>query len=435
MSQRRAMSLSVIGTGYVGLVTSACFADLGHTVIAVDQDADRLKLLEAGRVPFYEPGLEDLLKRALRSGRITFTTDTADAVRRSEVIFITVGTPSREAGDADLSAVAAVAEVIAPALTEYRLIVEKSTVPARTGARIRDQIHLLTRGAVPFDVACNPEFLREGSAVHDFLHPDRIVLGVESERSERLLRELYAPFDCPVVVTDLSTAELIKHASNAFLAMKISYINAVANVCERVGADVRMVADGMGYDARIGRAYLDAGVGYGGSCFPKDVAAFVQLAREAGYDFRLLEEVARVNDGQRDVLLRLLKDALWVIANRTVTILGLAFKPNTDDMRGAPSVAILEALRREGAVLRAHDPAAEANARQILPYVTYFPDPYEAARGSDAVVVLTDWKEFRTLDLPRLKSLMRRPVLIDGRNILDPQAARAAGFHYAGIGR
>jgi len=429
------MSLSVIGTGYVGLVTSACFADLGHTVIAVDQDADRLKLLEAGRVPFYEPGLEDLLKRALRSGRITFTTDTADAVRRSEVIFITVGTPSREAGDADLSAVAAVAEVIAPALTEYRLIVEKSTVPARTGARIRDQIHLLTRGAVPFDVACNPEFLREGSAVHDFLHPDRIVLGVESERSERLLRELYAPFDCPVVVTDLSTAELIKHASNAFLAMKISYINAVANVCERVGADVRMVADGMGYDARIGRAYLDAGVGYGGSCFPKDVAAFVQLAREAGYDFRLLEEVARVNDGQRDVLLRLLKDALWVIANRTVTILGLAFKPNTDDMRGAPSVAILEALRREGAVLRAHDPAAEANARQILPYVTYFPDPYEAARGSDAVVVLTDWKEFRTLDLPRLKSLMRRPVLIDGRNILDPQAARAAGFHYAGIGR
>ena len=429
------MNLSVIGTGYVGLVTSACFADLGHTVIAVDQDAGRLKLLQAGHVPFFEPGLEDVLKRVLRSGRIAFTTDTADAVRRSEVIFITVGTPSREAGEADLSAVAAVAETIAPALTEYRLIVEKSTVPARTGARIRDQIHLLTRGAVPFDVACNPEFLREGSAVHDFLHPDRIVLGVESERSERLLRELYEPFDCPVVVTDLNTAELIKHASNAFLALKISYINAVANVCARVGADVRQVADGMGYDARIGRAYLDAGVGYGGSCFPKDVAAFVQLAREAGYEFRLLEEVARVNDGQRDVVLRLLKDALWVIANRTITVLGLAFKPNTDDMRGAPSVSILEALRREGAVLRAYDPAAEANARQILPYVACFPDPYEAARGSDAVVVLTEWKEFRTLDLPRLRSLMHRPVLIDGRNILDPQAARAAGFHYVGIGR
>ena len=429
------MRLGVIGTGYVGLVTAACFADLGHAVIAVDQDAERIRVLAGGRVPFHEPGLEDLLRRALQSGRLRFTTDTPEAVRGSEVIFITVGTPSRGGGDADLTAVAAVAETIALALTDYRLIVEKSTVPVRTGERIRDQIHLLTRGGVPFDVACNPEFLREGSAIQDFLHPDRIVLGVTTERSERLLREVYKPFDCPILVTDLSTAELIKHASNAFLAMKISYINAVANICERVGADVRQVADGMGFDRRIGRAFLDAGVGYGGSCFPKDVAAFISIAREAGYEFRLLEEVARVNEGQREMLIRHLRDALWVLANRTVTVLGLAFKPNTDDIRGAPCVPIIEALRREGAVVRAYDPVAEASAREILPEVTFCPDPYEAARGGDALIVLTDWEEFRALDLQRLKTLMRRPVLIDGRNVLDPSAARALGFHYAGMGR
>jgi UDPglucose 6-dehydrogenase len=334
-----------------------------------------------------------------------------------------------------VSEVSAVAEAIAGSLRDYRVIVEKSTVPIRTGERIRDQIQLLTRGAVPFDVACNPEFLREGSAVHDFMHPDRIVLGVTSPRSERLLREIYAKLDCPVLVTDLTTAEIIKHASNAFLALKISYINAVANICERVGADVRLVADGMGYDRRIGRAFLDAGVGYGGSCFPKDVAAFIQIARDSGYEFRLLEEVARINDGQRDVLLRHLREALWVLRNRTVTVLGLAYKANTDDMREAPAIAIIKALRREGAVVRAYDPAAEANARRTLEGVTYYPDPYQAAKESDAVVLLTDWDEFRTLDLARLRDLMRRPVLIDGRNILDPEAARSLGFHYAGVGR
>jgi len=429
------MNLGVVGTGYVGLVTAACFADLGHTVIAVDQDVDRIRSLQAGNAPFYEPGLEELLHRVNRSRRLAYSIDAGEAVRHAEVIFITVGTPSREDGEADLSAVVAVAEAIAPFLTEYRLIVEKSTVPVRTGARIRDQIQLLTRGSVHFDIACNPEFLREGSAIHDFMHPDRIVLGVENERSERILRELYLPFDCPVLVTDLNTAELIKHASNAFLAMKISYINAVANICERVGADVRLVAEGMGYDSRIGRPILDAGVGYGGSCFPKDVAAFIQLAKEAGYDFRLLEEVTRVNDAQRDVLLRHLKNALWVLSNRTVTILGLSFKPNTDDLRGAPSIAVIEALRREGAVIRAYDPAAEASARQVLPYVHHFQDPYEAARGSDAAILLTEWEEFRSLDLARLKAVMRRAVLIDGRNIIDPSTARDLGFHYTGMGR
>jgi UDPglucose 6-dehydrogenase len=429
------MRVSVIGTGYVGLVTAVCFADLGHDVIGVDRDQERIRLLEAGHPPIYEPGLQDLLTRGMEAGRLRFTNDTPDAVRASEVLFITVGTPSLESGDTDLTAVAAAAETIASALTEYRLIVEKSTVPVRTGERIRGQISLLTRSAVPFDVACNPEFLREGSAIHDFMNPDRIVLGVANEKSERLLRELYKPFDCPILVTDLATAELIKHASNAFLALKISYINAVANTCERVGADVRVVADGMGYDRRIGRTFLDAGVGYGGSCFPKDIAAFIQIAREAGYEFRLLEEVARINDGQKDVLIHHLKDALWVLSKRTIAVLGLAYKPNTDDVREAPAVAIIERLLQEGAAVRAYDPAAEKNARRILPQIVYCHDPYEAARESDAVVILTEWEEFRTLDLPRLRGLMRRPILIDGRNMLDSRAARTLGFHYVGMGR
>jgi UDPglucose 6-dehydrogenase len=429
------MRLSVIGTGYVGLVTAACFADLGHDVVGADRDAGRIRLLAAGRSPIYEPGIDDLVSRGVRAGRLRFTTDTATAVRESDIIFITVGTPSRQDGDADVTGVAAVADAIASALTGYRLIVEKSTVPVRSGERIREQIQLLTHGAVPFDVACNPEFTREGSAVYDFMHPDRIVLGVASERSERLLRELYAPFDCPMLVTDLATAELIKHASNAFLATKISFINAVAAICERVGADVRQVADGMGYDRRIGRAFLDAGVGYGGSCFPKDVAAFIQIARDAGYEFRLLEEVARINEGQREALIRHLRDALWVLGERTIAVLGLSFKPNTDDVRESPAIAIIDRLVREGATVRACDPVAETNARRALPDVTYCPDPYEAAQGSDALVVLTEWDEFRTLDLARLRSLMRRPVLLDGRNILDPRAARAAGFRYAGVGR
>lgn len=429
------MRLGVIGTGYVGLVAAVCFADLGHDVIGVDLDAERIRLLEAGQPPIFEPGLKELLSRGRQAGRLHFTTDAAKAVRESEIIFITVGTPSLESGDADLTAVSAAAEAIAGALGEYRLIVEKSTVPVRTGERIRDQILLLTGRSVPFDVACNPEFTREGSAIEDFMHPDRIVLGVANERSERLLRALYAPFDCPILVTDLATAELIKHASNAFLAMKISYINAVANVCERVGADVRLVAEGMGHDARIGRAFLDAGVGYGGSCFPKDVSAFIRIAREVGYDFRLLEEVARVNAGQPDVLLRHLKDALWVLANRTIAVLGLAFKPNTDDIREAPAIGIIERLLQEGASVRAYDPAAEDNARRLMPAVSYCPDPYEAVRESDAVVLLTDWEEFRTLDLARVRRLMRRPVILDGRNVIDPQQVRALGFRYIGIGR
>jgi UDPglucose 6-dehydrogenase len=429
------MRLSVIGTGYVGLVAATCFADLGHDVTGVDRDEERIRRLSVGSAPIFESGLEDLLRRGLAAGRLKFSTDTSDAVHRSEVIFITVGTPSRMDGDADLTQVSAATEAIAAALSGYRLIVEKSTVPVRTGERIRDQIRLLTRGTVSFDVACNPEFLREGSAINDFMNPDRIVLGVESERSERLLRDLYDPFDCPILVTNLTTAELIKHASNAFLAMKISYINAVAEICERVGADVRQIADGLGYDHRIGRSFLDAGAGYGGSCFPKDVAAFMRIAHDAGYEFHLLEEVARINESRRAVVLRQLREALMVLTNRTIAVFGLSYKPNTDDIREAPAIPIIEHLLREGAVVRAYDPQAMANTRQVLPDVEYCPDPYDAARDSDAAVLLTEWDEFRTLDLPRLRELMRRPVLIDGRNLLDPRTARALGFHYAGMGR
>ena len=429
------MKLSVIGTGYVGLVAAACFADLGHEVVGVDNDVNRIRQLNEGEVPIFEPGLEELIHRGRSAGRLSFTTDSADAVRRSEIIFITVGTPSREDGDADLAGVVAVAEAIASALTEYRLIVEKSTVPVRTGERIREQIESLTRGGVPFDVACNPEFLREGSAISDFLHPDRIVLGVTTERSEQLLRQLYSSFACPLLVTDVTTAELIKHASNAFLALKISYINAVANICERVGADVRRVAEGMGHDRRIGPAFLDAGIGYGGSCFPKDLAAFIRIAHDAGYDFGLLKEVARINDGQRDLIIRHLKDALWILTNRTVAVLGLAYKPNTDDVRESPAVALIARLLQEGAHVRAYDPAAESNARRLLPDVTYCPDPYDAAQGSDAVLILTDWEEFRTLNFARLRDALRRPILIDGRNMLDPQAVRSLGFRYTAMGR
>jgi len=429
------MKLSVIGAGYVGLVTAACFADRGHQVIGVDTVEEKVRGLNRGEVPVYEPGLEDLTRRNLDAGRLTFTTNTAQAVRDGEIIFISVGTPSRSGGEADLTAVATAAEQVAEALPGYRLIVEKSTVPVRTGERIKQVMQLATRGAVEFDVACNPEFLREGSAIEDFQRPDRIVLGVDTERAERLLRELYRGFDCPILVTDLSTAELIKHASNAFLALKISYINAIANLCDRVGADVEVVADGMGYDRRIGRAFLDAGVGYGGSCFPKDLAAFVKIAEEVGYDFALLREVQKVNAEQRDLIIRHLQQAVWVLSGRTIALLGAAFKPNTDDVRESPAVEIGRRLVRDGAALRVYDPAALHNFLQEVPEAQPCRDSYDAAAGADAVVVLTAWDEFRTLDLARLRSVLRRPVVVDGRNIFDPPTMRAAGFLYYGIGR
>jgi UDPglucose 6-dehydrogenase len=401
----------------------------------VDQVEEKVQRLNDGSIPIFEPGLEELVQNNLHAGKLTFTPDTARAVRESEIVFITVGTPTREDGDADLTAVASVAEEVAEGLLDYRLIVEKSTVPVRTGERVRQVIQLVTRSVADFDVACNPEFLREGSAIQDFMHPDRIVLGVESERAERLLRELYSGFDCPILVTDLATAELIKHASNAFLALKISYINAIATVCERVGADVQLVAAGMGYDRRIGRAFLDAGVGYGGSCFPKDLTAFIKIAEELGYDFRLLREVQRINTEQREQVIRRLQQVIWVLRGRTIALLGVSFKPNTDDVRGSPAVEIARSLLREGATVKVYDPAAMRNFVQEVPAVKVCRDAYEATAGADALLVLTAWEEFRQLDLGRIKVGLRQPVVIDGRNFFDPVIMRSMGFQYQGFGR
>lgn len=429
------MRLSVIGAGYVGLVTAACFAELGHTVIGVDQVEEKIRDLNEGRVPIFEPGLDEVIASNLRAGRLTFTSDTARAVHDSDIVFISVGTPAKGNGETDLTAVVSVAEAVAEALPGYRLIVEKSTVPIRTGERIKQVIALVTRGTSAFDVACNPEFLREGSAIQDFMHPDRIVLGVESARAEELLRELYKDFDCPVLVTDLTTAELIKHASNAFLALKISYINAIANICDRAGANVRLVAHGMGLDRRIGRAFLDAGVGYGGSCFPKDLAAFIRIAEELGYDFRLLREVEQINAAQRELVIKKLRDTIWVLSGRTIGVLGVAFKPNTDDIRHSPALDVTRRLLQEGATVKAYDPAALRNFSREIPEVATCADPYALAQDADALVVLTAWDEFRSLDLARIKRLLRRPVVIDGRNIYEPAQLQAMGFVYRGIGQ
>ena len=429
------MDLCIVGTGHVGLVTGACFADLGHRVIMVDVDRARIAGLKRGRMPFYEPGMGELVRRNVRARRQTFTTDLAAGVRKSLVIFICVGTPSKENGEADLSFVEDVARRIARTMTGYRLVVDKSTVPVQTGAQVAQTITQSLKRRVPFDVASNPEFLREGSAVRDFLEPDRVVLGVESAKARRLLAELYRDFKAPLVVTDIKSAELIKHASNSFLATKISYMNAVAAVCERVGADVTKVAEGMGLDPRIGRAFLDAGIGFGGFCFPKDIAAFIRIAEQLGYDFALLKATERINQEQPQRFVAAAKETLWVLSNKTVGVLGLSFKPETDDLRYAPALDVIRLLQAEGSRVQAYDPQAMPGARRVLSGVRYCKDAYAAARGADALAVLTEWAEFRDLNLTRLKRLMRQPVILDGRNLYDPARVRAAGFRYVGIGR
>ena len=429
------MDLCIVGAGHVGLVTGACFADLGHAVLMVDVDRRRIAELQRGRVWFYEPGLEELVRRNLREGRLRFTTNLAQAVKQSLVIFICVGTPPKDGGAADLSFVEDVAHQVAKAMPGYRLIVEKSTVPVQTGRKITQTISNARRKNVPFDVASNPEFLREGSGIHDFLHPDRIVLGVESKRARQLLEKLYGAFAAPLVVTDISSAELIKHASNSFLAVKISYINSIAAVCDRVGADVVKVAEGMGLDPRIGRAFLDAGVGFGGFCLPKDIAAFIRIAEEIGYDFALLKAAERVNHEQPRAFVAGAKEALWVLSNKTIGVLGLAFKPNTDDLRYAPPLEVIRLLQAEGARITAYDPQAMPEARRMLTGVRFGADPYAAARGADALAVLTEWNEFQELNFTKLKSLMRQPVILDGRNVYDPERLRRLGFRYVGIGR
>jgi UDPglucose 6-dehydrogenase len=429
------MRVSIIGAGHVGLVTGACFAQRGHEVLCADVDAGRVESLRAGRLPFFEPGLAPLVEAGRSSGRLRFSSRSCDAVEFGTVIFICVPTPADHDGRADLRSVEAVTREIAGSIRSYRLIVEKSTVPVNTGDRVRS---LLARTAPPgaeFEVASNPEFLREGTAVSDALNPDRIVIGVESARAEGLLRELYASFEAPMLITDTRSAEMIKHASNSFLAFKISYINAVAAVCEKAGANVSDVARGMGMDRRIGCQFLQPGIGYGGSCFPKDVAAFGAIAEDLGYDFGLLREVQRINGEAQNRFLDKVRAELSVVQGKTVAALGLSFKPNTDDLRESVSVALARRIQELGASLRAYDPRANGHAKAMLPGATLCPSAYDAARGADCALILTEWEEFRSLDLDRLRSVMARPSIIDGRNLLDPKEVRARGFVYRSVGR
>lgn len=429
------MRIAVIGAGYVGLTSGACLAKIGHRVICVDNDKAKITVLNHGGVPIYEPGLKQVIEESVKSNRLFFTTDIARAVKESEVCFICVGTPPLESGEPDLTYVEGVVRDIAFSMDNYRLIVEKSTVPVQTGKWIRKTIERYNRKQIPFDVASNPEFLREGAAVQDFLAPDRIVIGVETERARDMLLEIYKPINAPVLVTDIASAELIKHCSNAFLAMKISFINAVAIICEAAGADVQKVANGMGMDKRIGRAFLDAGVGYGGFCFPKDLRAFIRIAEELGYDFKLLREVERINEEAKQHFVKKIRQVLWNLRDKNIGILGLAFKPNTDDMRLAPSIDIIKALVLEGANVRAYDPQAMENARRILPDIIYCQTAEDVAQESDLLAILTEWEEFKYLDLNRIKAKMRLPIICDGRNIFDRSLIERLGFTYIGVGR
>ncbi|HEU4338466.1 MAG TPA: UDP-glucose/GDP-mannose dehydrogenase family protein [Planctomycetota bacterium] len=429
------MKISVIGTGHVGLVTGACFAERGHHVLCVDVDKEKIARLRRGVLSIFEPGLEDLVRRNAKAGRLKFGTTNAEAVAFGTVVFICVPTPPRPDGTADLSFMESVSRDIAKSLKEYRLIVDKSTVPVHTGERVRQVITKHAPRGVEFDVASNPEFLREGAAVQDTLHPDRIVFGVESARAEKTLREAFEPFQAPILSTDIKSAELIKHASNSFLALKISYANALAAICDLAGADVQMVTRGMGMDRRIGLSFLNPGIGYGGSCFPKDVAAFEAISRELGFDFRLLREVQRLNEEAAARFLKKVEQELWILKGKKIAAFGLSFKPDTDDVRESVALKIVRALLDKGADVRAYDPQAMARAKAELPGLKTARSPYEAAKGADCALLLTEWKEFRELDLAKLRKTMAHPTMIDGRNVFDPGKMKKAGFAYQSIGR
>ncbi len=429
------MKLCVVGVGYVGLVTGACLADIGHRVIGVDSDKEKIARLSEGIVPIYEPGLNELVEKVRSGGTLLFEGDLDKAVKDSDVIFVAVGTPARHDGKSDLTFVEDVARQIARAMDSYKVVVEKSTVPVRTGQWIKRTMELNNINSCTFDVVSNPEFLREGSAVRDFMNPDRIVIGVENERAEKVMKEIYAPLKARILVTDINSAEIIKHASNSFLALKISYINAIATICEFAGADVEKVAAGMGLDKRIGQSFLDAGIGYGGSCFPKDISAFIDIAAELGYDFDLLRVVEKINKNQRERVIKKLRDALWILKNKTVGILGLSFKPDTDDIREAPAIYVIDELRKEGVKIRAYDPTAMENARGVLKDVILCKSPCEVAEGSDALMIMTEWEEFREMDLNEIKKRMNSPVIVDGRNMFDPVKMKEMGFTYVSVGR
>ncbi len=429
------MNISVIGTGYVGLGTAAVFAELGNNVVGADIDEGKIKKLNRGIMPIFEPGLKEMVLRNMKGKRLRFTSDNKEAIQHGEVIFVCVGTPPRATGETDLKYILSVAKEIAETINTYKVIVHKSTVPVETGEKVKKIIKENLKNDVEFDVVSNPEFLREGTAISDTLNPDRIVIGAESERAVGIMKQIYSSIKAPMIITDIKSAELIKHASNAFLSTKISFINSVARICEISGADVEKVAEGMGYDKRIGRSFLNAGIGYGGFCFPKDVQAFIKIAENYGYDFQLLKATNNINEDQKKHFLKKIKDKLKTIDGKTIGVLGLAFKPNTDDMRFAASTYIIPELQKSGAKIKAYDPEAMQKSKEILKDVEYCDDPYEVSAGADALVILTEWNEFREIDMGKIRDLLKNPIVIDGRNIYDPEEMRQKGIYYASIGR
>jgi UDPglucose 6-dehydrogenase len=429
------MKLTIIGTGYVGLVTGTCFAEVGHQVICVDKDAAKVKLLQSGGMPIYEPGLEELVKRNVEAKRLSFTNSTQEGVVKSDVIFIAVPTPPNADGSVDLSFMESVSREIAQSMTSYKIVVDKSTVPVQTGDKVTETIKRYCKARVDFDVVSNPEFLREGFAVDDFMKPDRVVIGVRSQRPVQAIKQVYQPFNAPIIVTDINSAELIKHAANSFLALKISYINAISVICEATGANVQEVANGIGLDERIGRRFLDAGLGFGGSCFPKDLSAFIKISEQLGYDFRLLKEVQRINAEQMDRFVKKIEDTLWVLKDKKLGVLGLAFKQNTDDVRLSPAIELCQRLQKEGARLRVHDPRAMEKAKAVLRNVDYIDDMNAVAEGCDALIVATEWPEFKKLDLERARKALSHPIMFDGRNLFDREEMERLGFIYKSVGR
>jgi UDPglucose 6-dehydrogenase len=431
------MDISIIGSGYVGLVTGACFADVGHNVICVDNDEGKIKTLQAGRIPIYEPGLEEIVHRNVSAHRLHFSSSIREGVDKSQIIFIAVPTPPQPNGDVDLSFIEKVSREIADVLTDYRVIVDKSTVPVKTGERVAETIKRYNRHGAKFDVVSNPEFLREGCAIHDLMHPDRIVIGAQSQHAVDLMKKVYEPFMAPVLVTGINSAELIKHAANSFLALKISYINAISAICDASGADVEKVADGIGMDRRIGRQFLNAGIGYGGSCFPKDVAAFIQISEQLGVPFTLLKEVQRINAGQKERFLKLIRDTLWVLREKKIAVWGLTFKPDTDDVRSSVAIELVDAMLREGAHVTVYDPKGMEKARELktVADAKFTTSALEAVDGAEALVIATEWDEFANVDLAAVKKRMTTPIVFDGRNLLNPETMGELGFHYHSIGR
>jgi len=432
------MNISMVGTGYVGLVTGACLAELGMNVVCIDNDTDKIDLLKKGKISIYEPGLEDLVVKNMKQRRLRFSTSVEEGVRSSLVVFIAVGTPSKNDGSADLRAVEEVAKAITPCMEGYKMIVVKSTVPVGTSRWLKQLIQGLQPQRSSFDIISNPEFLREGSAVEDFMRPDRVVIGAESEQGIAIMKDIYSALyliETPFVITNLETAEMIKYATNAFLATKVTFINEIANLCEAVGADVHHVARAMGLDGRIGRKFLHPGPGYGGSCFPKDTWALLRLAHEKGYPFKILDSVIRVNEEQKQRMVDKIQERVGNLSGKTIAVLGLSFKPNTNDIRESSSIAIIRGLLRMGARVKAYDPAAMDEAKSVFPELEFGEDAYDIARGSDALVLATEWNQFRRLDLERIKSLLKSPIFIDLRNVYEPDQMKRLGFDYCGVGR